>query len=127
MGVKALSGSFEELSSRVEVNFGTGNRGVPQIGREQRKLGCEIGALSIPGHEAMDSKRVTQVVNARACLTLGTTKPNLPQDFQKESHKSGMSVSVPDDVEENRGIGSSRKPGLPTLGQIDSEVLRSGR
>lgn len=69
--MKTPAGLFQQLRRGLKVDFGAGDRAVPQIGGEQWEFRRKVGTLPIPGQEAMHGERVAQVMNARAALPLG--------------------------------------------------------
>lgn len=97
IGVKAFPGALEQLCSGVEVNFGTGERTVAQVGREERKFGSQIRTFPVPSQKPMNGEGVAEVMNTGSRLTLWPAKSQAPKDLQEKSHETGMSVPGSDD------------------------------
>ena len=58
-----LAGRGAERFDEVQVIMRRYGRAVPQVGRQQRQFGFDIGAGSVPAQQGIHSEAVSKVVN----------------------------------------------------------------
>src|SRR5713101_281603 len=64
IALKAQTRGMQQCWGHGEIALRGRDMHMPQIGREVGQPPLDIGALLIPGHEAMDSRGVAQIVEA---------------------------------------------------------------
>ena len=110
VGMKPPASAFRAASRMKMEYFGAGDGASPRYVESKGSLAAgALVAVTIPSQKTIHRKRMSQVMDARPTLTLGTAQVETANDFQKDGHEPRMPMSSADHIEEHGGGRVSRK------------------
>ena len=95
MPMEPLAGLFQEFSRGLQIDFGAGQRRMPQVRGQQRQFGSQRRPVTVPGYETLHGKRVAKIMEPRSLCSHGTTQPTRAENLQKQATDPRLAVCVP--------------------------------
>ena len=107
MAVETLIDLLQQLRGRVEIDLRRLNVHVPQVSSQPGQPRVDVLAVAVPRQQAMNGKRVPQIVNSRAGVPV-MGNPALAQELPKGGMDGWVAQAAAAPVQEQRRVRLTR-------------------